>query len=166
MIRVPKNIIIEAKYTIGNEFIILPSYQEYQGYYYEMNGKFFAGKLFNEIAPQLNKIDVLKMNNLLNKPSTFLYGNLSKIKLNNSNIPSYIFQPSKDDYDKGYSIRYFYNKNNVTPTIIREINKETHDNLINNPLYHIISIKWYISFDNDLDKAEKQMPGFKAFLGF
>ena len=54
-IRIPKNIIVESKYTIGGEFILLSLYQQYQGYYYEMNGKYFAGKEFDQ-----NAVDFVK----------------------------------------------------------------------------------------------------------
>ena len=78
-IRIPKNIIVESKYTIGNEYILLSSYQQYQGYYYEMNGKYFAGKEFDQNAPELQKILSSKSNNLLTLASTFLFGKLSGI---------------------------------------------------------------------------------------
>ena len=165
-IRIPKNIIVESKYTIGGEFILLSLYQQYQGYYYEMNGKYFAGKEFDQNAPELQKIISPKSNSLLALASTFLFGKLSGINVNSSTIPTYVYQPTEEDYNRGYSIRYFYKKINTNPILIREINKETYDSLLNNPLYQVISIRWTIRPENvNIEEAEKQMPGLKAFLG-
>jgi len=52
--KVPANI-IETKYTSGNEFVFSFNYKYYQGYYYELNDKIFAGKEFNINAPELVK---------------------------------------------------------------------------------------------------------------
>ena len=54
--RVPANIITENKYTIGKEYIDKKTHKLYQGYYYELNNKFFAGKEFNNNAPEIIKI--------------------------------------------------------------------------------------------------------------
>jgi hypothetical protein len=165
-IRIPKNLIVESKYTIGNEYILLSSYQQYQGYYYEINGKYFAGKEFDQNAPELQKRSSPKSNSLLTLASTFLFGKLSGINVNSNTIPTYVYQPTEEDYGQGYSIRYFYKKNNINPILIREINKETYDLLLNNPLYQVILIRWTIRPENvNIDEAEKQMPGLKAFLG-
>ena len=166
-IRIPKNIIVESKYTIGNEYILLSSYQRYQGYYYEMNGKYFAGKEFDQNAPELQKIISPKSNSLLKIASGFLFGKLSGININQKNTPtSVIYQATQEDYNRGYSIRYFYKKINITPIIIKETNKENYDLLINDPLYQVVSIKWDgVRFNTNLEEAEKQMPGLKAFLG-
>ena len=45
--RIPANIISKDKYTIGNEYLYLDTYKEYQGFYYELSNKFFAGVDFN-----------------------------------------------------------------------------------------------------------------------
>ena len=166
-IRIPQNIIIESKYTIGNEFILLSSYQIYQGYYYEINGKYFVGKEFTPDAPELQKIISPKSNNLLKIASSFIFGKISGININQKNTPtSVIYQPTQEDYDKGYSIRYFYKKINTTPIIIKETNQENYNLLINDPLYQVTLIKWDgVRFNNDLTQAEQQMPGLKAFLG-
>ena len=166
-IRIPQNIIIESKYTIGNEFILLSSYQVYQGYYYEINGKYFVGKEFNPNAPELQKILSSKSNNLLKIASSFIFGKISGININQKNTPtSVIYQPTQEDYDKGYSIRYFYKKINITPIIIKETNQENYNLLINDPLYQVALIKWDgVRFNNDLIQAEQQIPGLKAFLG-
>ena len=115
----------------------------------------------------MQKIISPKSNNLLKIASGFLFGKLSGININQKITPnSVVYQPTQEDYDKGYSIRYFYKKINVTPLIIKETNKENYDLLVNDPLYQVISIRWTIIPENlNLDQAEQQMPGLKSFLG-
>jgi len=52
-LRIPKNQIITGKYTLGKEYVILSSYAPYQGYYYNLNGRTFAGKEFDPKAPEI-----------------------------------------------------------------------------------------------------------------
>ena len=173
-LKVPKNIIVTSKYTSGGEYIIKSSYTEYKGYYYEMNGKVFAGKEFDINAPELEKITSSNLNLLLLRASTFIYG-----KLSNQNIPidpakpqSSIFNPTKEDYDKGFATRYFYKKINVIPSIFKEISKETFDEFKTNSLYLTTSLKYIFGDSADqnkynsieLEQAERKMPGIKAFL--
>ena len=54
--RLPKNIISENLYTSGNEFVDATTNSLYQGYYYEINGKFYAGGTFDSKAPEIIKI--------------------------------------------------------------------------------------------------------------
>ena len=165
-IRIPQNIIVESKYTSGNEYIIIDTNIIYKGYYYEMNGKIFAGKEFDINAIELIKLLPKNINPFLLQVSSYVYGKLSNIKLNNTLPISTIYQPTQEDYDRGYSIRYFYKKINTTPIIIKETNQENYNLLINDPLYQVTLIKWDgVRFNNDLTQAEQQMPGLKAFLG-
>ena len=55
--RVPSNLIQLGKYTIGGELVDTKTNKPYQGYYYELSGKFFPGKEFNPTAPELKKVD-------------------------------------------------------------------------------------------------------------
>ncbi len=173
-LRIPKNIIVTSKYTSGKEFLIKNSYTEYKGYYYELNGKTFAGKNFDVNAPELEKITSSNLNLLLLRASTYLYG-----KLSNTTIPikpdqpqSYVFNPTKEDYDNGFAIRYFYKKINISPTIFKEISKDTFNEYKTNSLYQTISIRYIFGASADQNKfdpigveqAEKEMPGIKAFL--
>ena len=165
-IRIPQNIIVESKYTSGNEYIIIDTNIMYKGYYYEMNGKIFAGKEFDINAIELQKLLPKNINPFLLQVSSYVYGKLSNIKLNNTLPNSTIYQPTQEDYDRGYSIRYFYKKINITPIIIKETNKENYDLLVNDPLYQVVSIRWTTVPENlNLTQAEQQMPGLKAFLG-
>ena len=49
---IPKNI-IQFQYTYGNEFVNAISNQDYVGDYYEVAGKFYAGKKYNINSVQL-----------------------------------------------------------------------------------------------------------------
>jgi len=160
--KIPSNI-IEIKYTSGNEFVFSFNYKYYQGYYYELNDRIFAGKEFNINAPKLIKANSKEINPLLTSVKTLVYGSLSKIKLNNTPPSSII---SKGNIKGG--IRYFSKKNNTNPILIREITEEIFKQYQNNPLYQTISIDFpeggYFGEQQSLDDANKIMPGIKAFI--
>ena len=160
--RIPSNI-IEIKYTSGREFVFSLNYKYYQGYYYELNGKIFAGKEFNANSPELIKSNNNNVNTLLTDSKTYTYGFLSKIKLNNTSPSSII---SKGNINGG--IRYFSKKNNTNPILIREITEETFKQYQNDPFYQVISIEFpeggYFGNQKNLDEAEKIMPGIKIFI--
>jgi hypothetical protein len=165
-IRIPSNQVVESKYTQGGEYILLSTHREYQGYYYELNNKLFAGKEFNINAPEIIKLTSDKVNKLLLNPSTKDYGKLSNIKIQSTQIRSIPNAPTNEEYDAGFKIRYFIKKVNETSFInIKEVNKDTFDNLQFNPLYQTLKVKYDLSATeeqtNDLDK---KMPGLKAFL--
>ena len=160
--RVPSNI-IEIKYTPGNDFVFSLNYKYYQGYYYELNGKTFAGKEFNADAPELVRSNNNNVNTLLTNSKTYIYGFLSKVKLNNVSPSSII---SKGNISGG--MRYFSKKNNTNPILIREITEETFKQYQNDPFYQVISIEFpeggYFGNQKSLDEAEKKMPGIKTFI--
>jgi len=160
--RVPSNI-IEIKYTPGNDFVFSLNYKYYQGYYYELNGKIFAGKEFNANSPELIKPNNNNINTLLTDAKTYTYGFLSKIKLNNVSPSSII---SKGNINGG--MRYFSKKVNTNPILIKEITKETFKQYQNDPFYQVINIEFpeggYFGNQKSLDDAEKIMPGIKTFL--
>lgn len=160
--RVPPNI-IEIKYTSGKEFVFSLNYKYYQGYYYELNGKIFAGKEFNANSPELIKSNSNNVNTLLTDSKTYTYGFLSKIKLNNVSPSSII---SKGNINGG--MRYFSKKNNTNPILIREITEEIFKQYQNDPFYQVISIEFpeggYFGNQKSLDDAEKIMPGIKTFI--
>lgn len=153
--RIPTNI-IETNYTSGNEFVYLINYKFYQGYYYELNDKFFAGKEFNANAPELIKADSREINPLLTNPNTFTYGFLSKVRLNNSKPSSFIYR-----YED--NVRYFIYS--ITNKIIREVNKKTYNDFINNPYYVSVALSYEAEFNEfELNEAEKKIPGIKTFV--
>ena len=159
--RVPANI-IEIKYTPGNDFVFSLNYKYYQGYYYELNGKIFAGKEFNANSPELIKPNSNNVNTLLTDSKTYVYGFISKVKSSQLSSPRFISIPKVDlDIDTEGDETYYAKKLNVNPTIIKQINKETFDELKQDPFYQVISLK---PDRSNLDQADKQMPGLKSFL--
>ena len=159
--RVPSNI-IEIKYTPGNDFVFSLNYKYYQGYYYELNGKIFAGKEFNANSPELIKPNSNNVNTLLTDSKTYVYGFISKVKSSQLSSPRFISIPKVDlDIDTEGDETYYAKKLNVNPTIIKQINKETFDELKQDPFYQVISLK---PDRSNLDQADKQMPGLKSFL--
>jgi hypothetical protein len=106
--KVPSNIIVKDQYTQGKEFIYSDTYENYQGYYYEMNSRYFIGRVFDPNAREIlklqsDKVDKLKLNSKLS-----IFINLLKTK-----IPSSIKIPSTLP-DGMNSTRYFAKKLNYT----------------------------------------------------
>jgi hypothetical protein len=159
-LRIPSNQIVKSKYTIGKEYMFESTYREYQGYYYELNGKLFAGKEFNNNAPVLVKINSLNNTNLLQtNPSTFVYGIISGIKLDNTKINSYYFNVDTTDN----VFRYFIKK--VNENIIKEINEDTFNQIQSNPIYLSVSLYYQSGFnENDLNNADKKISGLKEYI--
>jgi hypothetical protein len=175
-IRIPSNITVKSQYTAGKQYMYESTQREYQGYYYEMNGKIFAGKEFNSNAPTLLKITPDNINSLLTSAATYVYGKITGTKINpNKPFPSY-FIPSEKDVQKGYAYRYFSQQKNNS--LIKEINEDNFKILSTNALYTLVKIKCYVVADSldsvgnnnyvfdskELDQAEKQIQGIKTFL--
>lgn len=158
--RIPANI-IEIKYTSGNDFVFSLNYKYYQGYYYELNDKIFAGKKFNANSPELIKSNN-NTNTLLTDSKTYVYGFISKIKSSQLSSPKFnSFSKTDLDIDTEGDETYYTKKLNINPIIIKQINKETFDKLKQDPFHQTISLK---PDRSDLDQADKQMPGLKSFL--
>jgi hypothetical protein len=174
-LRIPKNQIVESKYTSGGEYMFASTQNEYKGYYYELNNKTFAGKEFNTNNPEIIKIQSDKYNTLLGSAATYIYGIVSKVKLNNSKPTSIplLSNPERATPNSNTNIvtRYFVKKLNSTPIVIREIDQQSFEQTKINPIYQIVAIEfvpspgWTNGIPKDIDKAEQQMPGIKAFLG-
>lgn len=155
-LRVPQSQIITSKYTSGKEYIFNTTYREYIGYYYELNGKLFAGKEFSTTAPELIKMDSNKVNNLLTHPSTYIYGKISGVKINNTKPTSFLYQ-----YDSNK--RYFSYQ--ITNKLIKEIDKNNFDSLQANPIYTTITLSYVGGFDDtELKTAEIKTPGITEFV--
>jgi hypothetical protein len=163
--RIPSNIITDNQYTAGKEFMYISTYKEYIGYYYIINNKYFTGKTYsnNSNSKELVKIKKENTNLLLTQASTYIYGLISKTKMNNISPSSII---STGNINGG--IRYFSKQVNINPILIREINEDTFKQFQNNPIYQVISIEFpkggYFGGQKSLDEAEKQMPGIKTFI--
>jgi hypothetical protein len=159
--KVPSNI-IETKYTSCNEFVFSFNYKYYQGHYYELNDKIFAGKEFNINAPELIKADSKEINPLLTSAKTLVYGSLSKIKLNNTNVKGII---PPDAHNVNVDLVDFYCKKiNTNPILIKQISEQTYYTLKNDPLYIVTYIGNYKGIDQDIYDASNQIPELRDWL--
>jgi hypothetical protein len=155
-IRIPQNKIIKSKYTVGKEYMFETTYREYQGYYYELNGKLFAGKEFNSNAPILVQIKPSNLNKLLTNARTYAYGRASGMNIN-SNKPSPFFYRYESD------IRYFIYE--INKNLIKEINKDTFDAFQTNSLYVTVKLSFTSGFnEQELKEAETKIPGITTFV--
>jgi len=160
-ITVPKNIILTGKYTLEGEYVLLSSQAPYQGYYYELNGKTFAGKEFNSEAPEIVKITSGK---IPNNPEIAAYNKISKLKINTTKIESIPFAPTVDDLSEPFIVRYFAKPSNNT-FIIKEITKDTFNEIQSNPLYQTLKVDFNYNLpDEELNRLDKIMPGIKLYL--
>jgi hypothetical protein len=163
-LRIPKNLIVTSKYTSGGEYMFKSTQKEYKGYYYELNGNFFAGKEYKSNANELLKININNINPFLSRASTSTYGFLSNIKLNNisSIVINTLATDNDPNVDKSGEDTYYTRKINETPYSIKQIDEETYINTLKNPLQKSVILKADYS---NIDQAEQQIPGLKAFLG-
>lgn len=154
---------INYKYTSGNEYMFVSTQRNYQGPYYEFNDKVYAGKEFNIDAPELVKITPKNLNPFLSQVASIVYGKLTKIKLNNISLQSYIFSPDKVNTNN--ITRYFIANIRNNPLIIKEVDEKTFKEFQNDPLFISVSLLYQNSFkESDLKEAEKKMPGITTFV--
>lgn len=170
-LRIPQNQILTNKYTKGGEYLLLNTYKDYQGYYYEFNNKTFAGTEFNINAPEIIKRTSDRVNKLLLNPTTETYGKIAKVVLPLSAPP-----PPLEDFFEGEPtddndfITYYYKKMMGKDILIKEISQSTFNQYQNNPIYQVIAVKTNygdlgIEID-ELNRVEKIMPGFKDWWLF
>jgi hypothetical protein len=155
--RVPKNRIKEGKYTSGGELMDVSTNTPYKGYYYEMNGMQYAGKTFDPKAIKLSPIK--DRNKLFNNASTAIFSLISGITSQAISSTSVSGKPINIS-DSPYIVKYYAKKLNVQPIVIREIDENTYKSLQTDPLYQTT----FVGDKQNVDQAEKQMPGIKAFL--
>jgi hypothetical protein len=165
--RVPKNTISENLYTSGNEFVDATTNASYQGYYYEINGKFYAGGTFNSKAPEIIKIK--EANSLFNNISTALFSALSGISSQALLSPIVKGNPvgTNDDLLSGHGneVLFFSKQVTSTPILIKSIDEKTYLSLQGIATYQTIYIGDYKGNIITPEQAYSQMSGLKAFLG-
>jgi len=172
-INIPSNSII-TKYTAGGEYIYVSTYQDYQGYYYEYFGKKYAGEKFTIDALEIINKNSDKISSLLktNNPALSIYGILSKVNINSSDIIPISRIESNSPFrltlDKNYDDPYnnppsFYYKK-ANDVIIKEISESTYISLQTNPLYQTTYVGLYNNKVQFLEDAEKQLPGITSFI--
>jgi hypothetical protein len=165
--RLPKNIISENLYTSGNEFVDATTNALYQGYYYEINGKFYAGGTFDSKAPEIIKIK--EANSLFDNISTALFSALSGISSQALLSPIIKGNPVGSGSDllggHGDEILFFSKQLNVNPILIKSIDEKTYLSLQGIATYQTIYIGDYKGNIITPEQAYSQMSGLKAFLG-
>ena len=155
--RVPKNIIETGKYTTGGELVYKETQASYKGYYYILSNRYFVGKEYIANAPELIKIQ--QSNTLLYRPSTAIFSAVSGVTSKSLRSPKVAsIQPNIESNPT--PVRYFSQQVNVKPIIIKEISKETYDSLQGNSLFTTT----FVGPTQNIDQAEKQIPGLRAFL--
>jgi len=171
-LRIPKNKIQEGKYTAGGEYIVESTNTIYQGYYYEVNSVFYAGKSFDVNALKL--IPIKDRNTLLNRGlSLALFSTISKITSQTLQQPKITSIPNGPTTSRNITSdtnRFYCSKVNQQPIIIKEIDETTYTSLKSNSLYKVTSVKFVPSpgyaqgIPQNLDQAEKELPGIRTFL--
>jgi hypothetical protein len=170
-IRIPANIIIESKYTIGGEYVLKTTYEDYQGYYYTFNGKTFAGEKFALKAPVLIKKEVKEENALLASSDSTVnaYGKLIKSSPLLAKPPKPLSNTLNVPSDDSTYMAYFYrtvleNKN----ILIKEIDEDTYKKYKDNPLYIVASARLDLGdagiTNEELSKIEKIIPEFREWF--
>jgi len=155
--KVPKNIIQVGKYTSGGEFVEEKTNKPYQGYYFELNGSLYTGKEYS-----IDAIKIIKkqdQNQLYNNSNTALFSLVSGITSQQLSVPS-INSISINTT----STRFFVQKINVNPIIIKEVDEKSYISVRGNPLFKTTFIGNYNGVSQTIDQAEIQMPGLKTFL--
>lgn len=153
MAYIPKNKIQTNLYTIGGEYILISSGQDYIGDYYKLyNGKYFTGKTPND--PATKELIISNKNEDLNPNGI----NLSSTPL----IPYNPLLPTEQDYQVGEFTRYFNIKRNQA--IFTEISKDTYtkfkqqDPQISWRLYRVFSLPWRLTGDiNQVAQTNKNI---------
>lgn len=156
-VRVPSNQIVTSKYTIGKEFIVESTYEDYQGYYYSFNDSYYAGKKFSTTAPKLIKVTSDKINPLRKNPNTSIYGNIARVLIPQTgkvkSIP-FLFKEGT---------RYFVKKEN--DNIIKEVDKQTFEQLTLDPIYITLPVDFtYNMSEEKLNELDKKMLGIKDYI--
>jgi hypothetical protein len=160
-ITVPKNIIVTGKYTLEGEYIFSSTQLPYLGYYYELNGKTFAGEEFSSEAPE-----IVKANSVVTNPNITAYNKITKENPNDFIPITVIYQ--YDALAQDNINRYFIKKINSYPSLIKEVTKESYLKALSNPLYVAVVLNWnrggYELNINKVNIAEKIMSGLKEYL--
>jgi hypothetical protein len=171
--RVPKNIIQTGKYTSGNEFVEEKTNKPYQGYYYELNGSLYTGKEYS-----IDAIKIIKkqdQNQLYNSSNTAMFSLVSGITSQQLSTPSInsisdsrgdtLLSTNRRNVPVATSPPKFYvQKINVNPIIIKEVDEKSYISVRGNPLYKTTYTGIYNNINQTIEQAEKQIPGLTAFL--
>jgi len=160
--RVPKNITSEDLYTSGGEFVEVKTNAPYKGYYCELNGKFYIGKVFDTKSPELIKIK--EANSLFSNLSTALFSAISGIAsqaIASANIKG---NPVSNGLSHSSDLTFYSKQLNVNPILIKSIDENTFLALQKDAMYQTTYIGDYKGNIITADQAYSQMTGLKEFL--
>jgi hypothetical protein len=197
-------------YTNGNEYIVISTQENYVGYYWKNSkDQFFTGKtpqdqpsvelIISEYSTMASQTDAISNSNYVIKVSnsdvdpyislpdpprgsgTGTYLTLKNIDVNSTTLlPTYSpTLPTQKDYQIGECRRYFCKKTNEI--IYIEINKDTHDKLVNKDssilyqLYQPFSLPWKLTGDKsqvfitnknitELTSKQQKLPMLSEYL--
>jgi len=144
--RAPKNL-VKVKYTMGEKYVD-SNFNPYTGYYCELRGKAYPGKVYTGTTKPLKLISSLVKNDKINGIAF--------------NIES-TYNSTKE-----YVLRYFIKYIHTIPIYIKEINADTYNSVKDNPLYQTSVLKFTISdlganngfFNNEeVEQADKKCLG-------
>lgn len=170
----PLHRITTGKYSKGGEYV-LENGTEYIGPYHILpNGWVYTG-----FIPHSKSTDLYNINTILNHDSKYL--ELTDIKTNNYISPKYITpNPSLEDYNNGFFIRYFVQKRANPINSILEIDHDqaTSINKINGPgingtIWNSVHFNWLIrgtmqtiitGNQMTLYTAERQFKGISNYI--
>lgn len=180
-LKIPKGKIKKGKYTSGGEYIVESTNASYKGYYYLFNHAAYAGKDYDPNALKL--IPVKDRNKLLDKSKTLavfsLLTGITSQALQSNNIailPNTDLLPNILDFDKPSPqptnvTKYYFRNTTIKDIIIKETNEKSYKEIKSNPIYQTTSITFVPSpgyakgIPQNIDQAEKELPGVKIFLG-
>ena len=158
--RVPKNI-AKVNYTTGGKYLD-SNFNPYVGYYCEVRGKVYPGKVYTGRAKQLILASSLVKNNKVNG----YYFNINDV------IPPEDEEGNVSENPE-FVLRYFIKYIHTIPVYIKEINIDTYNSVKNNPLYQTLVLRCDTRFAfrkggtfdiNEIEQADKKMPGIKLYL--
>ena len=162
--RAPKNL-VKVKYTTGEKYVD-SKFNPYTGYYCELRGKAYPGKVYTGVAKPLKLISSLSKNN---KIAGIAFDPSTTYTPHSHSGTENMYAPEKE-----YVFRYFIKYINTIPIYIKEINAGTYNSIKDNPLYQTTVLKFTISekgsqsngfFDmNEVERANKKMSGIKLYL--
>jgi hypothetical protein len=158
--RAPKNI-AKINYTTGEKYLD-SNYNPYTGYYCEVKGKAYPGKVYTGRSKQLILASSLVKNNKVNG----YYFNLNDV------IPEED-EEGNISTDEKFILRYFIKYIHTIPIYIKEIDINTYNSVKNNPLYQTVVLNCDVTggfrkggtFNIDeVEQADKIMHGIKLYL--
>ena len=106
-----------------------------------------------------NHQDWSSLKELYNSSNTALFSLVSGITSQQLSVP-----PINSISINTTSTRFFAQKINVNPIIIKEVDEKSYISVRGNPLYKTTFIGTYNNINQTTDQAETQMPGLKTFL--